>query len=121
MCVILHMSLSQNGNSALMWAAQKGETKVVVELMKAGVNLNLQDEVQRLSILCMFTTYIQHMMYMNKTALYSGNQSKPPQCLFCPILYTYTCMYCCDSTFMYMYWNILAGIPAGASFRTSCQ
>ena len=47
-----------------------GNTEVVVELIKAGVNLNLQDKVQRLSILCMFTTYIQHMMYTNKTTLH---------------------------------------------------
>ena len=61
---------SQDGNSALMEAAWRGKTEVVVELRKAGVNLNLQNKVQRLSILCMFTTYIQHMMYMNKTTLH---------------------------------------------------
>ena len=61
---------SQDGDSALMWAARMGKTEVVVELIKAVANVNLQNEVQRLSILCMFTTYIQHMMYMNKTTLH---------------------------------------------------
>ena len=46
MCVILHMSvISQYGNSALMEAAYYGSTEVVVELVKAGANLNLQNTV----------------------------------------------------------------------------
>ena len=45
--------LSQAGYSALMLAAMRGETEVVVELIKAGAHLNLQNKVQRLSILCM--------------------------------------------------------------------
>ena len=70
-CVSYYTCLSsQDGYSALMWAARWGKTEVVVELIKAGANLNLQNKVQRLSILCMFTTYIQHMMYMNKTTLH---------------------------------------------------
>ena len=43
---------SQDGVSALMWAAMRGKIEVVVELI-AGANLNLQDKIQRLSILCM--------------------------------------------------------------------
>ena len=35
-----------------MWAAMRGKIEVVVELI-AGANLNLQDKIQRLSILCM--------------------------------------------------------------------
>ena len=50
-CVILHMS--QLGNTALMMAAEEGYTEVVVELIKAGANLNLQNKVQFYSILCM--------------------------------------------------------------------
>ena len=70
-CVSCYTCLSsQRGNTALMKVAEIGWTKVVVELIKAGVILNLQNKVQRLSILCMFTTYIQHMMYMNKTTLH---------------------------------------------------
>ena len=70
-CVSYYTCLSsQDGNSALMWAAREGETDVVVKLIKAGAKLNLQNKVQRLSILCMFATYIQHMMYVNKTTLH---------------------------------------------------
>ena len=46
MCVILHMSvITQDGWSALMYAALRGRTEVVVELVKAGANLNLQNTV----------------------------------------------------------------------------
>ena len=46
MCVILHMSvITQVGESALMDAARWGMTEVVVELVKAGANLNLQNIV----------------------------------------------------------------------------
>ena len=46
MCVILHMSvITQYGRSALMFAAIEGRTEVVVELVKAGANLNLQNRV----------------------------------------------------------------------------
>ena len=44
---------SQDGDSALMKAARWGETEVVMELIQAGAHLNLQNKVQRLSILCM--------------------------------------------------------------------
>ena len=46
MCVILHMSvITQNGWSALMLAAWKGETEAVVELAKAGASVDIQSEV----------------------------------------------------------------------------
>ena len=46
MCVILHMSvITQYGWSALKLAANESRTEVVVELVKAGANLNLQDRV----------------------------------------------------------------------------
>ena len=46
MCVILHMSvITQGGWSAQMIAALMGKTEVVVELVKAGANLNLQTTV----------------------------------------------------------------------------
>ena len=35
----------QEGESALMWAARRGMTGVVEELMKGGVDLNLQNKV----------------------------------------------------------------------------
>ena len=37
--------MSQDGNSALMKAAYCGRTDVVVELVKRGANLDLQNEV----------------------------------------------------------------------------
>ena len=37
--------ITQDGNSALMRAAENGYTKVVVELVKAGANLDLQNKV----------------------------------------------------------------------------
>ena len=46
MCVILHMSvITQEGYSALMWAARRGKTDVVVELVKAGANVDMQNKV----------------------------------------------------------------------------
>ena len=44
---IFHLSslISQYGNSALMRAAYYGKTDVVVELVKVGANLDLQNEV----------------------------------------------------------------------------
>ena len=45
-CVILLMSvITQDGESALMRAAYRGQTEVVVELVKAGADLNLQNKV----------------------------------------------------------------------------
>ena len=53
-CVSYYTCLSsQDGDSALMRAAWGGRTEVVMKLIEAGANLNLQDKVQRLSILCM--------------------------------------------------------------------
>ena len=45
-CVILHMSvITQSGWFALMRAASDGQTETVVELVKAGADLNLQSNV----------------------------------------------------------------------------
>ena len=42
----LHMSvMTQNGYSALMVAAMEGKTEVVVELVKAGANVDMQNNV----------------------------------------------------------------------------
>lgn len=44
--ILLHMSVfTQDGNSALMAAAYSGKTDVVMELVKAGANLDLQNKV----------------------------------------------------------------------------
>ena len=46
MCVILHMSvITQDGISALTWAAMEGKTEVCVELVKAGANVDMQTKV----------------------------------------------------------------------------
>ena len=46
MCVILHMPvITQDGWSALMAAAVNGVTEAVVELVKAGANVDMQSEV----------------------------------------------------------------------------
>ena len=39
------MSITQNGNSALMMAASDGEAEIVSLLVKAGAALDLQNEV----------------------------------------------------------------------------
>ena len=48
---------TQDGDSALTLAARDGLTDVVVELVKAGANLDLQNEVHILAILC--TSFLQ--------------------------------------------------------------
>ena len=46
MYVILHMSvITQDGDSPLMVAAHWDKTEAVVELVKGGADLNLQDTV----------------------------------------------------------------------------
>ena len=46
MCVILHVSvITQDGESALMVAAREGKTEVVVELVEAGANVDMQTQV----------------------------------------------------------------------------
>ena len=46
--ITLHMSIiTQYGESALMMAAMEGHTEVVVELVKAGTNKDLQDKVDK--------------------------------------------------------------------------
>ena len=50
--LILHYSLciiTQNGDSALALAASRGHTDVVVELVKAGANLDLQNTVWKMA------------------------------------------------------------------------
>ena len=43
---MLHMSvITQSVDSALLWAVIYGYTEIVQQLVKAGANLDLQDEV----------------------------------------------------------------------------
>ena len=60
-CVMLHMSvITQDGLSALMEAGWFGKTEVVVELAKAGADLNLQNKVRVCQ--CWRYTYL-HVYY----------------------------------------------------------
>ena len=46
MCVLYHISvITQEGVSALMLAAAFGKSEVVVELVRAGANVDMQNEV----------------------------------------------------------------------------
>ena len=45
MCVCVISVIAQEGVSALMEAADLGKTEVVVELVKAGANVDMQDNV----------------------------------------------------------------------------
>ena len=45
-CHTTHVSvITQDGESALMRAVREGNTEVVVELVKAGANVDMQDRV----------------------------------------------------------------------------
>ena len=62
MCVILHMSvITQDGWSALMYV---GSTEVVVELVKAGANLNLQSTVCQYIIKEIHDVHVYKILYM---------------------------------------------------------
>ena len=56
--------ITQDGVSALMFAAMEGKTEVVVELVKAGANVDMQDKV-RSYILNVHTMYRMYTMYRN--------------------------------------------------------
>ena len=52
-CVMIHMSvITQSGVSALMQAAWRDHTDTVKELVTAGANLNLQDNVCQYVEIC---------------------------------------------------------------------
>ena len=52
-CVILHVCvITQDGDSALIRAAVKGKTEVVIELVKAGANVDKQNEVCQYNYCC---------------------------------------------------------------------
>ena len=58
--------ITQDGRSALMYATMWGRTEVVVELVKAGANLNLQTTV------CQKCIHVhRYMMYMYMYMHYS--------------------------------------------------
>ena len=53
-CHTTHVCHTQDGWSALIWAARKGKTEVVVELVKAGANVDMQTEV------CQYIIHVQY-------------------------------------------------------------
>ena len=88
MCVILHMSvITQDGWSALMLAAVRGKTEAVVELVKAGANVDMQNEV------CQYIYMTHDVNVQNHTGRLNS-----------PLFVTHTCTCTCNCTcYMYMY------------------
>ena len=71
MCVILHMHvhvsvIAQDGYPPLIWAARYGHTEVVVELVKAKANLDLQNIV-----MCTMNKHTHTHSHVVNTALLS--------------------------------------------------
>ena len=55
-CVILHMSvITQGGDTALMLAAREGKSEAIVELVKAGANVEMLNRVCQHMYMCMYT------------------------------------------------------------------
>ena len=54
--------ITQGGWSALMRAAWKGKTEAVVELVKAGANVDMQNEVRTCTY--MYIVYMYKRIYM---------------------------------------------------------
>ena len=67
----------QDGKTALMIAAEFGKTEVVVELVKAGADLNLQDRVS------LYLSYIP--LYLSLHALLLASGASPPSHVNRPI------------------------------------
>ena len=84
-CVILHMSvITQNGYSALMRAAMEGNIEVVVELVKAGANVDMKDDV------CQYIyTYITHDVYITVQNHTSFSSCPESAFIVTHILYVY--------------------------------
>ena len=56
--VSLHMSvITQDGESALMMAVGEGRTEVVSLLLKAGANIDLQNNVHKMDSYCVTITW----------------------------------------------------------------
>ena len=87
MCVIIHMSvITQDGVSVLMKAAREGKTEVVVELVKAGANMDVQTKVRQ---------YVTHdVNVQNHTSTLNSPLS---------VTHSYTCYVHVKWTFAYPY------------------
>ena len=63
MCVSYYMSvITQEGVSALMWAAVRGHTEAVIQLVKAGANVDMQTEV------CQYIYVVHDVNVQNHTS-----------------------------------------------------
>ena len=64
MCHTTHVSvITQEGDSALMRAARGGKTEVVVELVKAGANVDMQNGVRQYILYGMCTCVYAYTCY----------------------------------------------------------
>ena len=53
--------ITQNGESALMMAASRGRTEVVLLLLEAGANTDLQNNVHKMGSYCLTITCIMYL------------------------------------------------------------
>ena len=75
-CVILYASvITQDGRSALMMAAREGRNNAVVELVKAGANVNLQNKVCHtfIMLLLIHITVTEHTITIETMCLYCAH------------------------------------------------
>ena len=56
--------ITQDGDTALMKAAQEGRTKVVSLLLEAGANIDLQNNVHKMDSYCVTITCIMYFHRM---------------------------------------------------------
>lgn len=63
--VCLSLSLSQNGQTPLMLAAEQGSLEIVQELIRRGANVNLDDVVRECSQ-CTFKSHQTIIIYRSK-------------------------------------------------------
>ena len=56
--------ITQSGHSALIWAARWGNTEIVVELVEAKANLDLQNEVRIFQTTCTLYMHCTCILYV---------------------------------------------------------
>ena len=56
--------ITQDGASALMLAAKGGKTEVIVELLKAGANVDMQTKIQNIVCQHIYIVHYVHCRYM---------------------------------------------------------
>ena len=96
MCVILHMSvITQGGDSALMIAAREGKTEVVVQLVKAGANVDMQNRVCQY-----FSELANHVIITDLQPIQICSRSVA-KILYYPLPHTHVCVYSCVHVMRY--------------------